>query len=116
VNRVKALIALSVLCTAGIAGNAYAWARVGVWVGGPVYYPYAAPVPYYYYPPPVVVAPAAPPAPVTYVEQGQNTQDASAPGNAPGTWYYCDAAKAYYPYVKRCTAGWREVPATPPSN
>jgi hypothetical protein len=113
VNRLKAFIALSLLCLAGVAGNAYAWARVGVWVGGPVYYPYAAPVvPYYYYPPPpVVVAPAAP---TTYVERGQPATDSAAPGNAPGTWYYCDSAKAYYPYVKQCQSGWREVPATPP--
>jgi hypothetical protein len=29
------------------------------------------------------------------------------------TWYYCDAAGAYYPYVTTCPGGWGEVPATP---
>jgi len=28
-------------------------------------------------------------------------------------WYYCDAAKGYYPYVPSCPAGWRMVPASP---
>jgi hypothetical protein len=107
----KAFIALLMLCSLGIAGNAYAWARVGVFVGGPVYYPYAPPVPYYYYPPPpVVVAPAAP---TVYVERGQPSAD-GGPAQQPGTWYYCESAKAYYPYVKQCASGWREVPATPP--
>jgi hypothetical protein len=114
VKRVKAFIALSVLATAGIAGQAHAWGRVGVWIGGPVYYPYAAPVPYYYYPPPPVVV-APPPAPVTYVEQGQSPTDgAGAPVQQSGTWYFCESAKAYYPYVKQCASGWREVPAAPP--
>jgi hypothetical protein len=114
VNRVKAAIALSVLATAGIAGQAHAWGRVGVWVGGPVYYPYPyapPPVPYYYYPPPPVMV--APSAPTTYVEQGQPAAD-GAPAQQPGTWYYCESAKAYYPYVKQCASGWREVPASPP--
>jgi hypothetical protein len=112
VNRLKAFIALLMLCSVGIAGNAYAWARVGVYVGGPLYYPYAAPVPYYYYPPPpVYVAPAAP---TTYVEQGQPAAADGAPAQQPGTWYYCESAKAYYPYVKQCSSGWREVPASPP--
>lgn len=33
---------------------------------------------------------------------------------APGNWYYCESAKAYYPYVKECREGWRPVPANPP--
>lgn len=28
-------------------------------------------------------------------------------------WYYCDAARRYYPYVPNCASGWRQVPATP---
>jgi hypothetical protein len=120
VNRLKALIALSMVGTACIAGNAYAWARVGVFVGGPVYYPYAPPpVPYYYYPPPPVYVQPVPAAPVTYVEQGQPAPAASpaepgAPLQEPGMWYYCDSAKAYYPYVKQCSGAWRGVPASPP--
>ncbi len=119
-SRLKIFIALAVVSTATIAGNAYAWARVGVWVGGPVYYPYAPPpVPYYYYPPPpVVVQPVAPPVPPVYVERGQSgaaaAPDDGAPAQQPGTWYCCDTAKAYYPYVKQCASGWREIPASPP--
>lgn len=30
----------------------------------------------------------------------------------PQTWYYCDVAKTYYPYVATCSSGWRAVPAT----
>ena len=26
-------------------------------------------------------------------------------------WYYCDAARAYFPYVQTCQAPWRTVPA-----
>ena len=28
---------------------------------------------------------------------------------AQGSWYYCDAAHAYYPYVATCPGGWRAV-------
>ena len=113
-NRLKALIALALVASAGVAANAYAWSRVGVWVGGPVYYPYpVAPAPYYYYPPPPVVVQPSPP--VQYVEQGQQpVADPGAPAQQPGMWYYCDSAKAYYPYVKQCAGAWRPVPATPP--
>ncbi|MHB8622775.1 MAG: hypothetical protein ACYC9J_03785 [Sulfuricaulis sp.] len=78
--------------------------RLGWWwiVGGLWYfYPqWVSGYPDPYTPPPtVIVQPAAP------VEQ-------SAP---PPTqyWYYCDAAKAYYPYVQSCARGWRMVPASP---
>ena len=42
-------------------------------------------------------------------------QAGPAPAGAPsGTWYYCESAKTYYPYVSDCKEGWRAVPATPP--
>jgi len=73
------------------------WIVEGSWYfyPGPVY-PYPNP----YVPPLVVnsypVAPTAPgPAPTDY-------------------WYYCRAAKGYYPYVATCPSGWEKVPATPP--
>lgn len=53
-------------------------------------------------------APAAPPAP-----SAPAAPTATAPA-ATGTWYYCDSAKAYYPYVQECKEGWRPVAATPP--
>ena len=36
----------------------------------------------------------------------------SAPvaGGQPQFWYYCEATKAYFPYVNSCSSGWREVP------
>jgi uncharacterized protein DUF6515 len=53
-------------------------------------------------------APAAPPAPRAPAPA------ATAPAAATGTWYYCESAKAYYPYVSECREGWRPVAATPP--
>lgn len=116
--------------------------RIGVYIGAPLlaysfYRPYYSPYYYqpYYYPPayypPVVVAPAAPP---TYVEQSQfsqpqySQQQYEAPmQQAPQTqpepaqsgsqssnmWYYCNDARAYYPYVKSCPAGWQQVTPQP---
>jgi hypothetical protein len=53
-------------------------------------------------PPPAATAPppAAPPT--------------GATASAPGTWYYCESAKTYYPYVAECKEGWKPVPAAPP--
>lgn len=120
-----ALAATACLSSSGIAHAAH-W-RVGVYLGAPgpyyyPYYPYAAPVapapyPYYYAPyppPPVVVMPSAPDT--TYVERpqpGANDQGQDEPPQ--GTWWYCDKTKSYYPYVKQCASGWREVPAAPPA-
>lgn len=83
------------------------------WIAAGVWYFYPAPV--YPYPdpytppvtiinqPPVVVAPqenVAPPPP--------------APAQPPAqSWYYCDSAKGYYPYVPSCPEPWRTVPAQP---
>jgi hypothetical protein len=92
-------------------------AHFGLYLGVPIfglpyypsYYPPYYPPPYYY--PPAAVVPSAPPV---YVEQGA-AQAAPAPAPAQGDWYYCAAAKAYYPYVAECPAGWQRVPAQPPS-
>lgn len=81
-----------------------------VYYGGMPYY-YADDVYYVQQPtgyevvaPPPDTAPVAPPAP-----------GAGAPsGPTSGTWYYCESAKGYYPYVTQCPEGWRSVPATPP--
>ena len=64
----------------------------GVWLGPywyPPYYPY---YPYPYDPVPVVAEPQ------TYIEQ-----------SGPSYWYYCEGAKAYYPYVRECPGGWLTV-------
>lgn len=117
---------MAVACASGAAHASHVGVYVGV--GGPWYYP-VAPVPYYYAPAPVVVAP--PPQAPDYIEQGQPQQGAPDPGYSQGgpaagpagpagpntqadngdTWYYCDASKTYYPYVKQCSSGWRAVPA-----
>ena len=74
----------------------------GVWLGPywgpywyPPYYPYYYDAYYPYEPVPAVAEPQ------TYVEQ-----------SGPTYWYYCEGAKAYYPYVRECPGGWLTV--TPP--
>ena len=78
------------------------------WIVGGVYYFYPSPIYPYpdpYTPPVAVMPPSAAPAPPAPPPTAQ------APAS---TWYYCDAAQAYYPYVAECPSGWRAVPATPP--
>jgi hypothetical protein len=87
-----------------------AWAdhvRFGVVVGGPYWGPpyYYNPPVYYNYSPPVIVNQPAP----VYVER----EAAPADQAEARMWYYCKNPKGYYPYVKRCPAGWQKVPATP---
>lgn len=78
----------------------------GVFIGpgwGPYWDPYG--YPYYSpayaaaaYPLPMVAEPA------TYVQQQ---------GSA-SYWYYCESARAYYPYVQQCPTGWLTVvPSVP---
>lgn len=101
------IVLLSVL----FAGNAMAydhWHHGHYW-GGPrvVINPWFP----LYYPPPVYVQP--PPVyrpPEVYIQQ---------PPPAPpeqGYWYYCEGAKAYYPYVKECPGGWMKVLPQPAPN
>ncbi len=100
--------------------------NVGLYFGSPYPfypYPYAAyPYPYVYSPPPVIIT--QPPQPQVYIEQGsgstapaQTTPPASASSsNGQGYWYYCEQSDGYYPYVKECPAGWKQVtPAPPPA-
>ena len=77
-------------------------ARVVVGIGsfwGPYWGPYWYPP--YYYPPVYAPAYTAPVVaePLSFIQQ-------SPP---PNYWYYCEAAKAYYPYVQQCPAGWLTV-------
>ncbi len=126
VRRSKLILGAAVAAIACASGAAQA-AHVGVYIGGgvPYYYP-VAPAPYYWGPPPPVIVAPPPDAP-DYIEQGQPQAAAGnyqpGPADGPGasdngdTWYYCDASKTYYPYVKQCSSGWRAVPAQPaPSN
>ncbi len=98
-----------------------------VWVAGAPSYSATAP---YYAAAPGGYAVAAPPAETAYTEAPAAPPSPQAPAAAPapqaappasapvqpsgGTWYYCDSARAYYPYVSECKEGWRPVPATPP--
>ena len=83
-----------------------------IWIGGTRYY-YANDV--YYLPAAggytVVEAPSGT---VSRVEPAQPASPASATGPfADGTWYWCQGAGAYYPYVSDCEDGWEPVPAVP---
>jgi hypothetical protein len=72
------------------------------WLAGGTWYFYPSPVypyPNPYEPPPVELVTPAP--------------DNAPPPPPPRMWYYCDAAKGYYPYVPTCPGGWREVAPTP---
>lgn len=77
-------------------GGVHFGVMINPWMApSPFYYPYS---PAYYLPPIVQQAPV-------YVEQ----EAPAAPVAAPNYWYYCRAAKAYYPYVKDCRGGWERV-------
>jgi hypothetical protein len=54
--------------------------------------------PWWYYAPPPVIIQEPPPV---YVQQ-------------PLYWYYCESARAYYPFVASCPEPWIPVPASPP--
>ena len=116
----KLILALLLLGVGGI-GNAWAdhgHVRFGVMIGPYWGAPWHYPPPAYYYPPyyaypPVVVQPQAP---QVYIEQP--AAPAVAPIPAPPVaaapapvnyWYYCAAAKGYYPYVRECPGGWQKV-------
>jgi hypothetical protein len=115
------------------------WGRpgvnVGVYVGprywgprpwwGPGWYgfrpwPYAYPYAYPYagsypYPAPVIVQQE----PTVYIQQAPPTAPAAPAAPEPGPppmqyWYYCEDARAYYPYVQQCLRGWMTV--VPPAS
>lgn len=118
-KSIKTAIAFLLLCLAGV-GSVMAdrghHGHFSVVIGpywGPWYYP---PPPYYYPPyyPPVVVERPAPPV---YIEQPPPAAAPAVPAPAPQAtnyWYYCAAAKGYYPYVKECPGGWQKVLPQPP--
>ena len=88
------------------------YTQFGVMIGpgwGPPYYP-----PAYYYPPyaPIVVERA----PQVYIEQYVPPPAPVPQSSQVSYWYYCNASKAYYPYVNECPSGWQKVlpqPANP---
>ncbi len=86
-------------------GGHYGWWYIdgGVWTMYPYFYPYYPYYPYYGYPPAY-----------TYSYPPESTVNNSNLPAPPPSWYYCDAARGYYPNVPACPSGWRAVPATPP--
>ena len=105
----SAILGAVTVAAALFAGSTFAHGRVVVGVGfgfgfpsyyypAPYYYPAYYPYPYY---PPTQVVVQQP----VYTER-QDVHEA-------GYWYYCDAAKGYYPYVKECPAGWQKVAPRP---
>jgi len=96
-----------------LTGNAWAQhghhshggVQFGVYLGSPwlfsPYYPYPA---YPVYVPQVYGPPAPPPV---YIERQ------AAPAMESGYWYYCNEARAYYPYVKQCPGPWQRVAPQP---
>lgn len=70
--------------------------RVGVTIGGPLYW---GPPPVYYapYAPPPMVYVAPAPEPQTYIEK------------TPDYVYYCPSPTGYYPQIPRCPKGWMKV-------
>ena len=92
--------------TVWVAGAPYYYANDVYYAAGPGGYIVAAPPIVSSAPPPAgAPVPQAPPAPAP----------APAAPTPSGTWYYCESAKGYYPYVLECKEGWRQVPATPPT-
>lgn len=89
------------------------WVVAGIWYFYPQpVYPYPDP-----YRPPIVVIEQSPPAVVVQPAPPITTTPSAPPAVAPQPsqyWYYCEAAKGYYPYVPSCPGGWKAVPATPP--
>ncbi|MGS0977534.1 hypothetical protein [Burkholderia glumae] len=111
-SKLKIVLGVAALAAVSATSAAQA-ARVGVYIG-PGWGGYWYPPPVYYAPPPVVAVPLDPGPPPEYVEQGAPPAEAAGtPPLDPGSWYYCSASKRYYPYVKTCPSGWREVPARP---
>lgn len=92
---------LAVVLLVVAATPSHAWrhgARTSVFIGvGPAFWWGPGPWWWYYPPPPYVYAP--PPVivqqPPVYVQQ-----------SAPGYWYYCPSAGAYYPTVPSCSESW----------
>jgi hypothetical protein len=71
------------------------------WVAAGQWYFYPSPV--YPYPNPYL------PPPIELV-----TPQAGAPPPPTQYWYFCEAAKSYYPYVTTCPSGWKQAPAVLP--
>ena len=126
-KKLVAVVAIVASMCLIAAASADARVVVGtrVWIG-PGWGPYWGPgywgpgwYPPYYYPPAYAYPPVYPPpyaAPIV-TEPQSYIQEAPVQQAPSSYWYYCEGAKAYYPYVKECPGGWLTVvpPAAPES-
>jgi len=81
-----------------------------LWVGSGFYY-YANDV-YYASAPGGYLVVEPPTNPVIVTDAGRTSTDDSG-AYAEGTWYYCEASDAYFPYVTECAVDWQAVPDIP---
>ena len=110
-KRSVAIILATLVLLLGYSLPGEAHFRGGVWIGpgwgwgpgwwGPPYAPYGYGYPYYSAPPVIIQQ-----EPQEYVQQPAARQEQQY-------WYYCNEAKGYYPYVKKCPGGWMKVVPTP---
>lgn len=97
-----ALATMALLLAYAAPGHAHF--RGGVWIG-PVWGPWwgpAYPYPYVYPQQPVVIEQQ----PTQYIQQPEAPPQQQY-------WYYCPDPQGYYPYVKTCPKGWKQVVPTP---
>jgi hypothetical protein len=98
------------LAAALFAGAAFAHGRVVVGLGFGFGFPgYYYPAPYYY--PAYYPYPYSPPTQVVVQQAPVYTERQDV--HESGYWYYCGAARGYYPYVKECPGGWQKVSPQP---
>jgi hypothetical protein len=123
----KLIAVVAVVASVLVIGATSADARVivgtRVYIGpgwGPYWGPYWYPPYYYppaYYPPAYYPPPAVYPEPIVTEPQSFIQQAPVEAAPPPSYWYFCESAKAYYPYVRECPGGWLQVvpPAAPES-
>jgi len=108
-------VVASVLVIAAASADARVVVGTRVYIG-PYWGPYWGPGPYwyppYYYPPAYYPPPAPYPTPLVTEPQSfiqQAPFEGTPAAESVSYWYYCEGAKAYYPYVRECPGGWLEV-------
>lgn len=96
------LAALAVAAPADAHGRR-GGARVGVFIGGPLWWGWHHHYPRYER---VIVERAGP---TVYVEKDAD----GVARDADQYWYYCPESETYYPYVKQCASPWHRVAPQP---
>lgn len=114
------LLPLTAASDVALAQHRHGGPRVGVYIGGPLWwggYPSYYGPSYYgpsYYPPSYYYPPLVQPSPPVYIEQPQPPAPAAAAtAPTPGYWYYCRESQGYYPYAKECPTAWERVAPQP---